>query len=421
MSPRHTSPRFARTWIDRLASSRDFTLSVVFHLILVLLLGSVVLHEMVEEPSDFITSEQKFVSDAPAAPRPPEERSQPDLPAILEPSPVAPGVVPDLVRPIPSIGGPSSLPLPGVNVPFPDVGPLAPKLPPATVAHNRPTKQQAHAIDGFVKDWVNGPTNVGTREQQFQFTAYVGVYAGGNWNSTNRVENEVVTHGSLPNLLYFLSATSKNKVKTNYRDVRAIRLDSDELFTVKPPFVFLTGTRDFRLTDREVENLRRYIQMGGAIWGDSSVPGRNSRFDIAFRREMKRILPDIDKEWEALPESHPIFSRAYFPEVRQVPGGLNHYREPVLALKIYDQVAVLYTANDYGDMWQVGLDAKGNIDLRRDERGRMVATNEELWNYRDTYVRNLSPEALQASYEFGSNVVIHLLTRWQGIRNSAEL
>ena len=97
-------------------------------------------------------------------------------------------------------------------------------------------------------------------------------------SSTAKIET-----GSLPNLLYLMSAWSKDKIKTNYKNVQAIKLDSDEIFSIKPPFIFLTGTRDFKLSDKEVENLQKYVRMGGCIWGDSSLPGLRSRFDMAFR------------------------------------------------------------------------------------------------------------------------------------------
>jgi hypothetical protein len=205
--------------------------------------------------------------------------------------------------------------------------------------------------------------------------------------------------------------------------VKAIKLDSDELFSVKPPFVFLTGTRDFRLTDKEVENLQKYIRLGGAVWGDSSVPGRFSRFDIAFRREMKRVIPDVDKDWEILPANHPIYTAdAYFPEVKEVPPGLNFYREPVYALKIYGEVAIIYTPNDYGDMWQVGLNEQSQIDTRKDEKGQFVAINDIIWNNRETYLRNIAQGSLDLTYKFGTNVVLHLLTRWENkTRTAASL
>ena len=47
-----------------------------------------------------------------------------------------------------------------------------------------------------------------------------------------------------------MSAWSKDKIKTNYKNVQAIKLDSDEIFSVKPPFIFLTGHPRFQI-DRQ--------------------------------------------------------------------------------------------------------------------------------------------------------------------------
>jgi hypothetical protein len=77
------------------------------------------------------------------------------------------------------------------------------------------------------------------------------------------------------------------------------------------------------------------------------------------------------------------------------------------------EIAVLYTANDYGDMWQFGIDEKGAIDLSRDEKKRMVAVNEEMWYRRNLYYRNIEPKALFDTYKFGTNIIVHLLTRWE--------
>ena len=93
---------------------------------------------------------------------------------------------------------------------------------------------------------------------------------------------------------------------------------------------------------------------------------------------MKKVVGGTDTDWEKLPAGHPIFTRAFFPEIRDVPTGLNSYRESVEALKIHGEIAVIYTANDYGNMWQVGLDKSGQIDLRRNENGVFVATNQRI-------------------------------------------
>lgn len=407
--------------IDKFSNSRDFTISFVLHVILVAIFGTTVLFQAVQEPPDF-EGEGGFVGgeSQESSPPPPPATTVPTQPNItvtptsntvntittVAPSPVNFTMAPMVVAPV-TPTAPTAAAM------------SAPK--PSTVSGDGLTGAQASAIKAFTGGWGKGTgSGTGTRNREFEFTAYIGQYAGGNWNSTIRMTGGVIDNGSLPNLLYFMSAWSKNKVKTNYKNVKAIKLDSDELFSVKPPFIFMTGTRDFKLTDKEVENLQKYVRLGGAIWGDSSVPGRNSRFDIAFRREMKRVIPDVDKTWEELPANHPIYSQAYFPEIKTIPPGLNHYRDPIFTLKIYGEVAIIYTSNDYGDMWQIGLTEQGQVDLRRNERGTYVAINEVIWNNRDTYIRNIAPDSLTLTYKFGTNVVIHLLTRWESKTRTAS-
>ena len=93
---------------------------------------------------------------------------------------------------------------------------------------------------------------------------------------------------------------------------------------------------------------------------------------------------------------------------------MNFYDEPIYGLKGFaNELAVIYTANDYGDMWQFGIDEKGEFDLSRDEKHRLVAINEPMWNRRGIYFRNIEPKALMDTYKFGTNIVIHLLTRWE--------
>jgi len=396
--------------------SRDLTVSLLVHVILISLFGTVVLYKAIETPPDFASDNLVAAREA-SAPRPVDEPSAVPIPSLLQPGSPSKAPIPaEIYRMQPDMNSNRSIPAVA-----PHVREMAQGIPNAVappVDAEGLTPAAAREIRDLADSWRPAGRSAGSREPEFVFTAFVGQYSGGDWNSTNRGVGSKIESGSLPNLLYFMSASSKGKVRANYQDVRAIRLDSDEIFVAKPPFIFLTGTRDFRLSDREVENVRKYLKMGGAIWGDSSVPGKNSRFDIAFRREMKRVLADVDKDWEVLPESDPIFSRPFFPEVRGVPAGLNSYREPIRVLRMFGEVAVIYTSNDYGDMWQIGLGKDGKIDLRRDEAGRYVAINESVWKNRETYLRNLTPPALEASYKFGTNLVVHLLTRWDGVTRS---
>lgn len=416
-------PDVIQRLIEKFSESRDFTISFALHMILVFVFGTTVLFQAVQEPPDFEGGDGGFVGSEQEAATPPQAQTQvvPQQQLTVAPNPVNNNALNAITTVAPSAVNFSMAQMVVAPSPTTTTVPSAAAPAPAPTGAGGMTGAEASAIRQFTGGWgKKAGSGTGTRDREFEFTAYIGQYEGGNWNSTIRFVNGKAQSGSLPNLLYFMSAFSKNKVKTNYQNVHPIKLDSEELFSIKPPFIFITGTRDFVLTDREVESLRKYVRLGGAIWGDSSVPGRLSRFDIAFRREMKRVIPDVDKDWETLPANHPIFSQAYFPEIKSVPAGINFYAEPVYALKIFGEVAIIYTANDYGDMWQIALQQDGSIDMRKDDKGNPVATNLGFWVSRGFYVRNLTQPALLNTYKFGTNIVIHLLTRWESKTSTAK-
>jgi hypothetical protein len=411
-------PALLQKVLDKFSNSRDFTISFALHAILVAVFGGTVLYRAVQEPPDFEGEKGSFVQPNEAASRPPSPQAPAQETtfnvATIPPSTSSsqlPAITSAAVNPLnftmnPVITAPVVTPT--------AAAPAAVAPAPASIASDGMSTAVAAQIKAFTSDWgrSQGP-GTSTRSREFAFTAYIGKYNGGNWNSTVRVTGDNIEAGSLPNLLYLISAWSKDKIKTNYKSVKAIKLDSDEIFSIKPPFIFLTGTKDFKLSEKEVENLQKYVRMGGCIWGDSSLPGLRSRFDIAFRREMRRVIPDVDKDFEPLPPDHPIYTDGYFTDVKEVPPGLNFYKEPVFAMKIYGEIAILYTANDYGDMWQIGLNQQGQIDLRKSADDKYVAINPDLYDRRDVYLHNIEPAALSTCFKFGTNVVIHLLTRWE--------
>lgn len=410
--------------IDKINQSRFFTVSLGLHILLIVIFGGTVLYQAVQEPPDFEGEGGGFVAAGEAQSAPQPQQVAPTQTNFTVTAPTHQS------NPMQAITAATAAPLdftmqsviaPPVTAPTTiDAAAVAPQAMPTTGAGM--TAADAAAIGEFSGNWGSGRgsgTGTGIRQREFEFVAFLARYEGGNWNSTVQVRNNEVVRGSLPNLLYYISKVSNNRIKTNERNVKVIRLDSDELFSAKPPFIFLTGTRDFTLTEKEVENLRKYVRMGGAIWGDSSVPGQRSRFDIAFRREMRRVIPDRDQDWEPLPANHAIYQRGYFPEIKEPPPGLNYYKEPVYALRIFGEVAIIYTANDYGDMWQIGLTADGKVDLGRDRSGQPVATNLSIWDNRNVYMNNVTEESVRRTYEFGINVVTHLLTRWEDKVRSA--
>jgi len=425
------SQPFSRALIEYFSKAQFFTLSALLHAVLLLLLGGTVLVQHIVETPDFTAEPGTLVNNEQVVQPPPDQTPQlqtdaslatPEISNVpMSPSAIAAVTTTNLTTSSFNMSSQAST-MPAMKS---DVlkAPVAPKVPTTGTGLS---KDIAKRIANFTSGWAKGGTAAMSKplkSREFVFTAYLAKYQGGDWDSTVRLEPDGrIWAGSLPNLLYIITKLSKKKI-TAEPQVQPLDLSSDEIFVKKPPFIWFTGHRDFKLTDKEVENLGEYLRRGGCIWGDSSLPGQRSRFDIAFRREMLRLVPDPNQPWKELPASHPIFTHAWYSEVKTVAPGVNFYDEPIYALMGYGgEIAVLYTANDYGDMWQFGIDEKGDIDLSRDEKKRMVAVNEEMWYRRNLYFRNIEPKALFDTYKFGTNIIIHLLTRWEEkLRNVPQM
>ena len=221
------------------------------------------------------------------------------------------------------------------------------------------------------------------------FTPILARYARGDWNKDPK---------SLPNLMREVSRRSN--VNANEKP-KLVSVSSKEIFDC--PFVYFTGTRDFVFTTQEVENLREYLLKGGLVWADNGLPGRRSRFDIAFRREMKRVLSD--RNFEPVPMRHPIFSSFY--TFKEVPSAMNYRADPLEMIKIDKRMAVIYTLNDYGDLWETRFNAKGEPDGSLDEKWQSnLGPHWGSWQF-----ENLNKETIEAAYRLGINIVAYLLTR----------
>jgi len=407
---------------------QSLTFSTVIHAFLVLFLGGTVLFKKYTEPPDFAAEPGGLVASDVSAQPPPEAPPQMSSPSFSQQTPnvsAVPTAPSQLAALTTTNMTTSSFSMNSSSMTMPAIKSdkiSAPMTPNVANATKGLSKDIAGKIANFTAGWAKGGTSSFSKplkSREFEFTAYLAKYAGGDWASTVRIEDGVITGGSLPNLLFVISKLSKRKIQAEPQ-AQPLDLSSSEIFEKKPPFIWFTGHRDFKLTDKEVEVLGEYLRRGGCIWGDSSLPGLRSRFDIAFRREMLRLVPDPNQPWKPIPPNHAIFTtHAYYSEIRGVPPGINFYDEPVYTLDGYGgEIAVIYTANDYGDMWQFGIDEKGEIDLSRDEKKRLIAVNEEMWHRRNLYFRNIEAKALFDTYKFGTNIIIHLLTRWEDkIRN----
>jgi hypothetical protein len=78
-------------------------------------------------------------------------------------------------------------------------------------------------------------------------------------------------------------------------------------------------------------------------------------------------------------------------------------------------------------MWSFGIKQKGprewELNNDRNERGERVALDWDLYLNNGLYIHNVDPrppiQGLLDTYKFGTNMVIHLLTRWEDKLRSA--
>jgi hypothetical protein len=193
-----------------------------------------------------------------------------------------------------------------------------------------------------------------------------------------------------------------------------------------PPFIYFTGNDDFVLSEAEVETLYQYILRGGAIWGDSGFAGNRSKFDAAFKREMKRVIPDVDKPFRALKKENDLFvagSDAYFDksnEFDRLPYGMQYYDAPIEVIEVLPGVvSVVLTKNAYGNFLRFETVVINNRFQTGGELGRGTWAN-TMWKFREEFFRGLDNESIIDSYKLGTNILVYMLGRWPAVLNRPE-
>lgn len=184
---------------------------------------------------------------------------------------------------------------------------------------------------------------------------------GGDWYNDPSAE---------VNLLRFISQNTNIKTNPIYKFVD---LSTPDIFNY--PILFMTGHGNVNFSQKEVTNLKTYLQNGGFLYIDDDYG-----FDEFIRKEMKKIFPEQD--FVELPFSHPIFSIHYsFPN--GVPKIHEHDNKPPKTFGLFHQgrLCVVYTwESNPSDGWA------------------------------DPEVHRNSPEKRSEAFKFGTNLVVWALT-----------
>lgn len=167
-------------------------------------------------------------------------------------------------------------------------------------------------------------------------------YDGGDWNQDMGV-------GSDLNMLieYSLRTKMAGAKQTESRTIARLKNFKP---TSAPPFVYLTGQKNIKLSQAEVEILRTYLlEKGGMIFGDN---GGSTLFHEQFLAMMKRVLPDIHPV--IVPLDDPIHTRPY--KLPFLPYVALHGGKNALGWKDskLDRWLCYYHPGDLGDAWSDG-------------------------------------------------------------------
>ncbi len=168
------------------------------------------------------------------------------------------------------------------------------------------------------------------------------------------------------NLMKFVRDNTTMEVKFKRQNVQM----KDPSATTYPIW-YMTGHRDFYLSDEEIKRLQQFVKAGGIFIADACC-GRMS-FDSSFRREMRRAFPD--NQLQSIPLDHPIYNNhfnitrvEYTPRVTEDFGPLE---SPELEAIMFDgKPAVIYSRFDIGSGWEqfphpyaYGLKDKSALEL----------------------------------------------------------
>jgi hypothetical protein len=150
------------------------------------------------------------------------------------------------------------------------------------------------------------------------------------------------------NLLKFAKDNSTLEVKFKRENVRL-----KDPKTATYPLLYITGHNEFAWSAEEAAALQRYLKAGGLLLADSCC-GRIA-FDMAFRREMAKVLPD--KHLEKLPLDHPLYrchydikQVDYTPRIHEDYGSIN--APPLEGITLDGRLAVIYSRFDLGNGWE---------------------------------------------------------------------
>ena len=156
-----------------------------------------------------------------------------------------------------------------------------------------------------------------------------------------------------------------------YPEEIVITADSPELASF--PFVFMTGHKLVRFSEREREGLVRFVDQGGLLFSDDCNHDVNGLYAKSFEDEMRRAFPATPLA--KVPNSHPLYRSFFlFDGPPQTSHELNGWGDDMVhdylrAIDRRGRLGVIYSNKDYGCEWDYDW---RNKRFRKDDNTRFA-------------------------------------------------
>jgi len=171
---------------------------------------------------------------------------------------------------------------------------------------------------------------------------------------------------------HFLVKAAKETEISTSRRFHAVKLSGEQIYEF--PLLIMTGEGDFRLSDRERESLRRYVERGGFLLASAGCS--SAEWDRAFRREMAVVFPG--HPLSPIEMDHPIFHTVY--DIAEL-GSKHSTAQPLVGVSLGGRLGVVYSPDGLNDTGHTeGCCCCGGNELRN-----AVEINVNILAYALTY------------------------------------
>lgn len=155
-------------------------------------------------------------------------------------------------------------------------------------------------------------------------------------------EAELTDPEGMNNLLGFMRQSLQ--IPTN-EGVSLLDLKDKDKLKLKP-LLYMTGNKEFKISDAEVKNLANYLNNGGFLFADSRCSC--SEFDKSFRALMAQIYPD--SKFELIPLNNPVYQSPFkhaFEFTEKLKKEKDETKPFLLGIRQDDRYLVIYSPLDF--------------------------------------------------------------------------